>query len=347
MSTLHIIRGEDNAPLEPLAGRTVAVLGFGNQGAAHAHNLRDSGISVIVGNRAETDNARRAAEAGFEVMPIGEAAKHGDLIILALPDEAQPEVFREQLAAHLYPGQVLGFLHGFAIRYQLINPPEEVGVVMIAPKGPGATLRERYVQGLGIPCLMAIHREFTDSRGAQSGAEHVALAWANGIGCARAGIIRTTFADETETDLFGEQAVLCGGMTWLMLAAFETLVDAGYPPELAYLECCHEVKQIADLVYERGMAEMMRQISNTAEFGAYTAGATLVDQQVRSRMKQLLDRIRDGSFTQRLREDYRDGFNWFHAQRTELESHDIEPAGKTIRSLMPRNARRPDEEQNR
>jgi ketol-acid reductoisomerase len=339
MPSLDIIRGEDRVPLDPLISRTVSVLGFGNQGAAHAMNLRDSGIKVIVGSRVGTANAKRAAEAGFTVMPLAEAAREGDLLILALPDEAQPDVYREHLAPYLRPGQVLGFLHGFAIRYELIQPPEEIGVVMIAPKGPGATLRERFVQGLGIPCLMAIHQQGERASDEQHDAERIALAWARGIGCARAGIIRTTFADETETDLFGEQAVLCGGMTWLMLAAFETLVEAGYPPELAYLECCHEVKQIADLVYERGIAAMMRQISNTAEFGAYTAGPLLVDTQMRARMKTLLAAIRDGSFAAQLQSDYHDQFKWFAKQRAAIDRHTIEHAGGIIRDLMPQPSR--------
>jgi ketol-acid reductoisomerase len=338
MSELEIIRGEANAPLEPLLERTVAVLGFGNQGSAHAMNLRDSGVNVIVGSRTSGGGAKRAMEAGFDVLSITAAVQQADLLILALPDEVQPQVYRDRIAPHLWPGQILGFLHGFAVRYRLIEPPSHAGVVMIAPKGPGATLRQRYVQGSGIPCLMAIEQQIAPTSLDAPSAQSIALAWAHGIGCARAGIIRTTFADETETDLFGEQAVLCGGMTWLMLAAFETLVEAGYPPELAYLECCHEVKQIADLVYERGMAAMMRQISNTAEFGAYAAGPALIDDATRARMKQLLQSIRDGSFAHRMTEDYRDHFKWFNEQRAAIESHGIESAGEIIRGLMPRGS---------
>jgi ketol-acid reductoisomerase len=333
MAALRIIRGEANAPLTPLLKRTVAVIGFGNQGTAHAMNLRDSGIKVIVGNRPQTANARHATEAGFSVLSIEHAAEQADLIILALPDEAQGEVYERQIAPHLRAGQTLGFLHGFAVRFGHVNVRDDLSVVMVAPKGPGTTLRERFVSGLGIPCLMAVHQQ--SNRSDAVSAESIALAWANGIGCVRAGIICTTFADETETDLFGEQAVLCGGMTWLMLAAFETLVDAGYPPELAYLECCHEVKQIADLVYEHGIAAMMNRISNTAEFGAYLAGPAIVNPTMRARMAELLEAIRDGTFADRLHDDYRDRFRWFASQREAIRKHPIESAGEAIRDLMP------------
>lgn len=328
--TLKIVSGEDENLLRALQGKTAAVIGFGNQGAAHALNLRESGIEVIVANRPDSANGRRATACGFEPLPIEDAVLRADLLIIALPDELHADVWRDRIAPHLRAGTIVGFLHGFTIRYDLISPPEDVGVIMVAPKGPGRTLRRRYEQGLGIPCLFAVHQ---DSPAGE--AEAIGLAWAAGIGCARAAIVYTTFADETETDLFGEQTVLCGGMTELILAAFETLTEAGYPPELAYMECCQEVKQVADLVYERGLAGMMKAISNTAEFGAHRAGPVLVDDVARRRMKAILAAVRDGSFANALREDHAQGNPWFTEQRERIRRHSIEPAGEAVRSWMP------------
>jgi len=331
--TVTILR-ESTAPARlttaALDGRTVAVLGYGNQGRAHALNLRESAVSVVVGNRPDTPNAARARSEGFEVLGIPEAASRGDLVILALPDEAQPHVYEKLIRPRLRPGATLGFLHGFAVRFGEIETDEGVGVVLVAPKGPGTTLRQLYTQGRGLPALVAVEQE-----NAAGDAESIALAWATGIGAGRSGVILTTFADETETDLFGEQAVLCGGMTGLLLAAFETLVDAGYPPELAYLECCHEVKQVADLLYARGPAGMNRAISNTAEFGAFAAAPRIVDDHVRDAIAALLTDIRSGAFAQRLRADYERGGDWLAAQRARLESHPIEQAGEAVRGLMP------------
>ncbi|MCI0631452.1 MAG: ketol-acid reductoisomerase [Phycisphaerales bacterium] len=327
---LRIIRGPSQTPLQPLMGQTVAVLGFGNQGHAHALNLRESGVHVIVGARAASSSGRRAAEHGFEVLAIEQAAERARLVIMALPDESQPEIYAQQIAPNLSTGATLGFLHGFSIRYDLITPRSDIGVVLVAPKGPGKTLRQRFQRGEGIPCLFSVHQ---DSRSRD--AESLGLAWAAGIGCARAGILCTTFQHETDTDLFGEQAVLCGGMTWLIRAAFETLVQAGYPPELAYLECCHEVKQIADLVYERGIEGMMEAISNTAEFGAYESGPRLIGKETRESMRRLLAEIQDGTFARRFQRDHQLHFDWFNRQRKELAAHPIEEAGQKIRSLMP------------
>ncbi|MCP3902836.1 MAG: ketol-acid reductoisomerase [Planctomycetes bacterium] len=331
--TLRTVTGAD-APFDPLRGRTVAVLGFGNQGAAHAMNLRDSGARVVVANRPDSERGRAAAEHGFAPTSIEEAVAAADLVIVGLPDEAQAEVWTERIASHLRDGAVVGFLHGFSLHYGLITPPPGTGVVLLAPKGPGATLRARFERGEGIPCLFAVHQPGAPPPGAPT-AEAIGLAWAAGIGCARAAIVPTTVADETETDLFGEQAVLCGGMTELILAAFETLVEAGYPPELAYTECCHEVKQVADLVYERGLAGMMEAISNTAEYGALTAGREIVDEGVRGRMRAVLERVRNGTFAESLREDYRRGFPSLGAGRAALRAHPIEETGRTVRAWMP------------
>jgi ketol-acid reductoisomerase len=327
---VKIIRGAEHAPIDALTARSVAVVGFGNQGHAHALNLRESGVEVVVANRPDTPNGRRAIAAGFSPREIPEAVSGAHLVILSLPDEAQPDVYRKAVAPHLRTGAVVGFLHGFNIRYGLIEPAPEVGVIMVAPKGPGATLRRLYGEGHGLPCLLAVHQDTP-----AGDAEAIGLAWANGIGSARAGIVYTTFADETETDLFGEQAVLCGGMTELVRAAFEILCDAGYPPELAYLECCHEVKQVADLVYERGPAAMFEAISNTAEFGSYHTGPFLIDESVRQRMRRTLGDVRDGTFAAAMRADYEQGFPWFNRQRQRQRDHALEPAGQVVRSLMP------------
>jgi ketol-acid reductoisomerase len=328
--TLRIVSGEEDTLLQPLRNRTVAVLGFGNQGAAHALNLRDAGLDVLVANRADSPNGRHAAACGFEPLDIEEAVARADLAIVALPDEVHAEVWKSRIAPHLSVETTIGFLHGFTIRYDLISPPEDVGIIMVAPKGPGRTLRRRYEQGLGIPCLFALHQDSP-----AGDAEAIGLAWAAGIGCARAAIVYTTFADETETDLFGEQTVLCGGMTELILAAFETLLEAGYPPELAYMECCQEVKQVADLVYEHGPAGMMDAISNTAEFGAHRAGPVLVDDLARRRMKAILAAVRDGSFAHALREDHAQDNPWLNEQRERIRRHPIEPAGEAVRAWLP------------
>lgn len=327
---LDTIRGPENAPLQPLLTKTVAVLGFGNQGHAHALNLRESGVRVVVATRVDSPNGSRAREYGFAPLPIPEAVAQADLVIMALPDEAQPEIYKQSIARALKAGTTLGFIHGFCIRFNLIEPSPEVGVIMVAPKGPGRTLRQRFVEGRGIPCLLAVHQESS-----RHDARALALAWANGLGCARAGIIVTTFRDETDTDLFGEQTVLCGGLTQLIAVAFDTLVRAGYPPELAYLECCHEVKQIADLIYHEGLAGMMQAISNTAEFGAYQAGPLVIDDHARRQMERVLQQIQSGDFAQRLLADHRTGFEWFQAQRKTLAASDLEQAGRAVRALMP------------
>jgi ketol-acid reductoisomerase len=326
--SLRIIRSAAQAPLAPLQGATIAVLGYGNQGHAHALNLRDSGLEVVVGCRPDSAAAQAATAANFQVLSYREATARGDLVIVALPDERHQQMYEEEIAPGLKPGSTLGFLHGFSIRFGQIKPPAEVGVVMVAPKGPGATLRSRFTSGHGLACLFAVHQAAPEGNDEARG-----LAWAAGIGSARSGIIYTTFADEAETDLFGEQAVLCGGLWALMTTAFETLIEQGYPAELAYIECCQEVKQIGDLVFERGIAGMMEAISNTAEFGAYRAGAGLVDEHVRAVMRQTLTDIRNGTFAQDMRDDYERGFPWFEKQRRALADHPLEQTGHLIRDL--------------
>ncbi len=279
------------ARLDALRARSVAVLGYGAQGHAHALNLRDAGCSVLVGQRP----GRRAAEAqaaGFEVVPIEEAARRADLLILGLPDDAAGAIYAAQVAPHLRAGQTLGFIHGFAIHYRLVQPPPSISTVLVAPKAQGHAVRSEFLAGRGVLALVAVHHD-ADGR-----ARETALAWAAGIGAARAGILETSFADETETDLFGEQAVLCGGLTALIAAGFETLVAAGYPPELAYFECCHEVKIIADLIHSHGIRAMRERISSTARYGDVTRGARIVDGRVRAEMQRILAEIRSGEFAQ-------------------------------------------------
>ena len=324
-----VIRDETLAPIGPLLESGVAILGFGNQGRAHALNLRDRGVAVCIGARPGGGGHARAVTDGFDPVPYQQAAQKAALVIIALPDEVHGTVWRETLGKVIEPGQSVGFIHGFSVHFGHVTPPAGVGVVMVAPKGPGTTLRQRFELGQGIPALFAVHQEST-----RANAEQLGLAWASGIGSARAAIIRTTFAAEAESDLFGEQAVLCGGMTGLILAAFETLVEAGYPPELAYIECCHEVKQVADLVYERGLGGMMQAISNTAEFGAYHAAPKLVDDAMRHKMHAILEDIRSGAFAKQMSDDHAAGSPWINAQRTALRDHGIEQASRVVRSYM-------------
>ncbi|MDZ4831052.1 MAG: ketol-acid reductoisomerase [Phycisphaerae bacterium] len=336
---LPVLRGDDAAPLTPLAGRRVALLGFGNQGRAHALNLRDSGVEVIVGGRRDGRGVAQARAEGFVATTLAEAASSGDLVVVALPDEAHQEAFRQHLDSAIQRGATLGFLHGFSLRFGLVSPRADLGIVLVAPKGPGTTLRERFVEGLGIPALFAVHRE-----SARNDARGLALAWANGIGSARAGIIETSFADEAETDLFGEQTVLCGGLVSLVKVAYETLVAAGYPPELAYLECCHEVKQVADLVYTRGIAGMRDAISNTAEFGSFECEERLATPAIRAEFRRILDEIRDGRFAGRLVQDHANGDPWLTLQRRAGRVDSIESVGERVRALMPWLATNPSAE---
>ncbi|MFP4143900.1 MAG: ketol-acid reductoisomerase [Phycisphaeraceae bacterium] len=320
---------EKDGSLSPLQGKTVAVLGYGSQGHAHAQNLRDSGANVIIANRRESANGRLAIEHGFDPMPVADAVKQADLIILTLPDEVQPDVYKKDIEPNLKQGACLGFTHGFNIHFSTIEPPKNVDVVMVAPKGPGHTVRSEFERGGGVPCLLAIHQDAT------GGAFDVAMAWAIGVGGGKGGILKTSFKNEAETDLFGEQAVLCGGLSELIKKGFETLTEAGYPPELAYFEVCHELKLIIDLIIRGGLNYMRYSISNTAEFGDYYTGPKVIDDSVKDRMKEALERIQSGEFARVFREDYQKGFEWFKKQRKQDQNHPVEQVGKELREMMP------------
>ena len=318
---------ERETNLPRLLHTTVAILGYGNQGRAHALNLRDSGTKVTVGVRPglSFDQARSD---GFRPMPIADAVPKGDLVIVALPDETTAQVFESEIAARLRPGQALGFIHGFNIRFGLITPPDGVDVVMVAPKGPGSLVRSTYIEGKGLPALIAVH---TDNTG---NAKRIALAWAECLGATRAGAIETTFETETDTDLFGEQVVLCGGVEELMEAAFETLVEAGYEPEFAYLECVHELKQIVDIIYSEGLAAMRKRISNTAEYGGITRGPRLVNDAARAEMKGILEEIRNGQFAKEWIAEHKEGMPKLLRKRDAGEDSPLEQAGRAVRKLM-------------
>ncbi|MFM8639055.1 MAG: ketol-acid reductoisomerase [Planctomycetota bacterium] len=317
-----------------LAGRPVAVIGYGNQGRAHALNLRDSGVDVRIGGRPGSTARARAESEGFRTLDTPEAVRGADLVIVALPDEAHAAAWAVAIAPSLVPGQTAGFIHGSSVHFGLVKPVPGVGMVLVAPKGPGTTLRERFVMGQGIPALVAMHAERDRAHGGP-GALDIARAWAAGLGCARAGLVHTTFRDEAETDLFGEQAVLCGGMLGLAQAAYEVLVEAGYPPLLAYTECIHEIKQVADLLYARGPAGMRAAISNSAEFGTYAAAPRMADERTKAAMRTLLDEIRSGAFTRRMQADHDAGGPWFRAERAAADAHPMERAGAEVRALMP------------
>ena len=319
---------EKDAPIDALKGKTVAIIGFGSQGHAHAQNLRDSGIKVIVANRKDSANGRLALEHGFNPVSVEEAVKTGDLIIATLPDEAQPDVYKKSIAPHLKGGKAFGATHGFNIHFKTIVPPKDVDVLMVAPKGPGHLVRSEFERGGGVPCLLAVFQN------ASGTARNIGLAWARGIGGARSGVIETTFKDECETDLFGEQAVLCGGLASLIKAGFETLTEAGYPPEMAYFECVHEVKLIVDLIYQGGLDYMRYSISNTAEYGDYTRGPRVVDDHVRAEMKRILDQIQSGEFAREWIAENRAGQENFRRMREEQAGTQVEDTGGELRSHM-------------
>jgi len=320
---------EKDAPLEPLKGKIVAILGYGSQGHAHAQNLRDSGVKTIVANRADSPNGRLAKEHGFELHSVEDAVKAGDLIIITLPDEVQPGVYAKSIAPNLKAGKALGATHGFNVHFKTILPPKDVDVLLVAPKGPGHLVRSEFEKGGGVPCLLAVHQNATGK------ARDIGLAWARGIGGARSGVIETTFKDECETDLFGEQAVLCGGLSALIKAGFETLVEAGYPEEMAYFECVHEVKLIVDLIYQGGLDYMRYSISNTAEYGDLTRGPRVVTPQTKAEMKRILGEIQSVQFAKEWRAEYEGGMKNFKRLYEADNNHPVEMTGRRLRKMMP------------
>ncbi|MBA2342051.1 MAG: ketol-acid reductoisomerase [Thermoleophilaceae bacterium] len=319
---------DNDADLSKLKGKTVAVLGYGSQGHAHALNLQDSGVDVVVGLRDGSASAEKASGDGLEVASIADAASRGDAVMILLPDEKQGEVWDSEIADGIAPGNLVLFAHGFSITYDEVTPGAEIDVGMIAPKGPGHLVRRQYVEGEGVPGLIAVHQ---DSSGT---ARDLVLAYAKGIGCTRAGVIETTFKDETETDLFGEQSVLCGGVTELVRAGYETLVDAGYDPRLAYFECLHELKLIVDLMYEKGISGMRYSISNTAEYGDLTRGERVIGEPTREAMKKILADIQSGEFAREWIAENKAGQENFQRMREEGKNHQIEREGKELRSMM-------------
>lgn len=320
---------DKDADLGRIQSRKVAVIGYGSQGHAHAQNLHASGVDVVVGLRKDSSSWAKAEGAGLKVATVADAAREADFVMVTVPDELAAEVYRSEIAPNLDPGNYLAVAHGFNVHFQAITPAAELNVVMIAPKGPGHTVRDHYEQGRGVPCLVAVHQDATGD------AFQVALAYASAIGGGRAGIIETTFREETETDLFGEQAVLCGGLTSLMQAGFETLVEAGYAPEMAYFECIHETKLIIDLIYEGGIANMRYSVSNTAEYGDFVSGPRVIDASVKARMKEVLTDIQQGEFAKRFILENQSGNVALAAKRRAAAEHPLEEVGARLRGLMP------------
>ena len=318
---------EADTDLKNLDGKTVAIIGFGSQGHAHVQNLKESGVCVVVGELEGSKPWEAAKAAGLEVMTAFDASAKGDIIMVLVPDEYQYSIYKDSIEPNLKEGKALAFAHGFNIHYLRITPPEFVDVIMIAPKGPGHTVRSEYLEGKGVPMLVAVHQD------ASGKAMDIALAYAAGIGGARAGVLETTFREETETDLFGEQAVLCGGVTALMQAGYETLVEAGYEPESAYFECIHEVKLIVDLIYQGGFAKMRDSISNTAEFGDYETGKRIITEETKKEMKKILSEVQDGSFAKRWIAENMVGGVHFRAMRRMHAEHEHEKVGKELRKM--------------
>ncbi|MEQ8382889.1 MAG: ketol-acid reductoisomerase [Coleofasciculus sp. A1-SPW-01] len=317
-----------DANLDLLTDKTIAIIGYGSQGHAHALNLKESGIKVIVGLYPGSKSVAKAESAGLTVHAVADAAKAADVIMILLPDEVQKTVYTDEIAPHLKEGNVLAFAHGFNIHFSQVVPPPDVDVIMVAPKGPGHLVRRTYEQGEGVPCLFAVYQDATGQ------ARDRAMAYAKGIGGTRAGILETSFREETETDLFGEQAVLCGGLSALIKAGFETLVAAGYQPELAYFECLHEVKLIVDLIVEGGLANMRDSISNTAEYGDYTRGPRIVNDQTRAEMRKILQEIQSGQFAREFVLENQSGKPGFTAMRRQEAEHPVEEVGKDLRAMF-------------
>ncbi|RHH70208.1 MULTISPECIES: ketol-acid reductoisomerase [Vagococcus] len=319
---------EDSVQGDQLEGKKIAIIGYGSQGHAHSQNLRDTGYDVIIGIR-EGKSADAAREAGFDVFPVSEAVKKADVIMILAPDEIQGDLYKNEIAPYLEAGNALAFGHGFNIHFDVIQPPADVDVFLVAPKGPGHLVRRTFEEGFAVPSLFAVQQDATGN------ARDIALAYTKGIGATRVGVLETTFKEETETDLFGEQAVLCGGTTALVQAGFETLVEAGYQPEIAYFEVLHELKLIVDLMYEGGMEKMRDSISNTAEYGDYVSGPRVVTAETKARMKDVLTDIQDGTFAKGFIEDNKNGFEKFYGLRKEQQGHQIEAVGKELRDMMP------------
>ena len=320
---------DNSVDLALIQGKKVAIIGYGSQGHAHALNLRDSGVSVRVGLQPRSASASKAQKEGLIVNTPAEAAAWADVVMILAPDTKQPKLYRDSIAPHLTAGKMLMFAHGFNIRFGAIKPPANVDVSMIAPKAPGHRVREVFTEGGGTPALLAVEQD------ASGKAKALALSYAKGLGCTRAGVLETTFTEETETDLFGEQAVLCGGVSELIKAGFDTLVEAGYQPEVAYFECMHELKLIVDLIYRGGLSYMRYSVSDTAEQGDYTAGPRIVTKQTREEMKKLLAEIRDGSFAKKWIEENEKGCPNFLAMRQREQSHPLEQLGPKLRAMMP------------
>jgi ketol-acid reductoisomerase len=320
---------DKDADISYIKDKKVAIIGFGSQGHAHALNLKDSGVEVAVGLRKGGVSWEVARKVGLEVMEVEDAAKWADITMVLIPDEEQPKVYEEKIKKGLTKGKYLAFAHGFNIHFKQIVPPEDVNVFMVAPKGPGKLVRDEFLKGRGVPALLAVYQDPSGDT------KQVALAYAKAIGASRAGVIETTFKDETETDLFGEQVVLCGGLTSLMRAAFETLVEAGYPPELAYFECIHEMKLIVDLIYEGGFKMMRKYISNTAKYGDLTRGPRIIDENVRKKMKEILEEITSGKFAKEWILENMSGRPVFNSLLREWENIEAEKVGEKLRAMMP------------
>jgi ketol-acid reductoisomerase len=320
---------EKDGSLAPLKGKTVAIVGYGSQGHAHALNLRDSGIDVVVGLHAESKSAEKAKAAGLRVLSVSDASKAADVIMILVPDHIQGEIYRKDIAPHMSKGKTLMFAHGFNIHFNEIKPPAEIDVSMVAPKAPGHRVRELFTEGVGVPALVAVAQD------ASGHALETALSYAAALGCLKAGVIETTFKEETESDLFGEQVVLCGGVSELIRSAFETLTQAGYAPEIAYFECLHELKLIVDLIYEGGLSYMRYSISDTAEYGDYTRGPRVVTDQTRAEMKKILSEIQSGQFAKEWLDENRTGRKRFLSLREKAKDQPVERVGAELRSMMP------------
>ncbi len=320
---------DKDADLDVLKGKTIGIVGYGSQGHAHALNLKDNGQKVVVGLYPESQSRAIAQEAGLEVGDVPEVTKMADLLMVLIPDHLQGDVYRQQIAPNLRPNSALMFAHGFSIHFGAVDPPKDVDVLMVAPKAPGHRMRELFTEGVGVPGLLAVHQDSTGN------GKNVGLAYAKGIGCTQSGVLETTFKDETETDLFGEQTVLCGGVTALINAAFETLVEAGYAPEMAYFECLHELKMIVDLIYQGGFNYMRYSVSDTAEYGDLSRGPQVIDEHVKNNMRKVLAAIQDGSFAKEWIAENDEGRPRFNPLRQAARTSNIQEVGRELRSMMP------------